>query len=222
YIFGALLLAVMVFMPHGLSGLLQWRRRVRTARPPAPAAPAAACDAAFERCMAPANGVELQLRDVSKSYAGVKAVDGVSFAVRSGTVHALIGPNGAGKSTLINVVSGLFGADTGSIELRGEDVTALPAHQRARRGLARTFQNLQLVAGLTVAENVMLAMKRDLPLARSFLHWLAGRPHEAGMRAESLRLLASVGLQDCCDASPQQLSYGHRMLAELARALAQR
>src|SRR6185369_12056866 len=140
YIFGALLLAVMVFMPHGLSGLLQWRRRLRTARP---AAPAAACDAAFERCMAPANGVELQLRDVSKSYAGVKAVDGVSFAVRSGTVHALIGPNGAGKSTLINVVSGLFGADTGSIELRGEDVTALPAHQRARRGLARTFQNLQ-------------------------------------------------------------------------------
>jgi branched-chain amino acid transport system ATP-binding protein/branched-chain amino acid transport system permease protein len=220
YIFGALLLAVMVFMPDGLSGLLRWRRR----RAPAvvPAAPAPVRRAEFERCLPAANGVELEVRGVSKSYAGVKALDNVSFTVRSGTVHALIGPNGAGKSTLINVVSGLFRADEGSIHLRDHDVSALAAHQRARRGLARTFQNLQLVGGLTVAENVMLAMKQELPLAHSFLRWLAGRPHEAGARAEALRLLAAVGLESYADAHPQQLSYGHRKLAELARALAQR
>jgi branched-chain amino acid transport system ATP-binding protein/branched-chain amino acid transport system permease protein len=219
YIFGALLLAVMVFMPDGLSGLLRWRRRAPAA---APAAPAAGRGAGFERCQPAAGGVELEVRDVSKSYAGVKALDDVSFTVRSGTVHALIGPNGAGKSTLINVVSGLYRADEGSIRLRGDDVTALPAHRRARRGLARTFQNLQLVGGLTVAENVMLALQRDLPFVPSFLRWLAGRPHEGAERAEAQRLLAAVGLDGYADARPQQLSYGHRKLAELARALAQR
>jgi branched-chain amino acid transport system ATP-binding protein/branched-chain amino acid transport system permease protein len=219
YIFGALLLAVMVFMPDGLSGLLHGRRRPRAA---ASASPAAAREVAFARCPPAPSGVELEVRQVSKSYAGVKAVDEVSFTVRSGTVHALIGPNGAGKSTLINVISGLFRVDAGSIGLRGQDVTALPAHERARLGLARTFQNLQLVGGLSVAENVMLAMRQDLPLARSFGLWLAGRPHEAATRGEALRLLASVGLEAYADASPQQLSYGHRKLAELARALAQR
>lgn len=222
YLFGALLLLVMIFMPDGLSGLLLWRRPRLPAVAPGAHAARPADEAAFEHCTPAADGVELELCQVSKSYAGVKALDDVSFTVRSGTVHALIGPNGAGKSTLINVVSGLFRADTGSIRLRGEDVTGMPAHRRARRGLARTFQNLQLVGGLTVVENVMLAIPRELPLAQSFLRWLAGRPHEAAVRAEALRLLAAVGLEGYADARPQQLSYGHRKLAELARALAQR
>ena len=221
YIFGALLLAVMVFMPHGLSGLLHWpRRRIGPAtdeRPETRSPPA------FARCEPAPSGIELELRGISKSYSGVKAVDGVALTVRTGTVHALIGPNGAGKSTLINVISGLFRADDeGTICLRGEDVTGLPAHLRARRGLARTFQNLQLVGGLSVAENVMLAMTQDLPVWRAFPLWLAGRPHEAALRAEAMRLLASVGLSQYADATPHQLSFGHRKLAELARALAQR
>jgi ABC-type branched-subunit amino acid transport system ATPase component/ABC-type branched-subunit amino acid transport system permease subunit len=220
YIFGALLLAVMVFMPHGLSGLLHWpRRRIG---PTTDDAPENRNPPAFARCESAPSGIELELRNVSKSYSGVKAVDGISLTVRTGTVHALIGPNGAGKSTLINVINGLFRADEGTICLRGEDVTGLPAHLRARRGLARTFQNLQLVGALTVAENVMLAMTQDLPVRRALGLWLAGRPHEAAMRAEAMRLLASVGLSQYADATPHQLSFGHRKLAELARALAQR
>jgi len=219
YIFGALLMAVMVFMPDGLSGLLRWRPRGGT---PAARVERSQAMADFERCAPAVGGVELELQAVSKSYAGVKAVQDASLRVRTGTVHALIGPNGAGKSTLINVISGLYRADVGSIRLRGEDVTAMPAHGRARRGLARTFQNLQLVQGLTVAENVMLAVRQELPFWRSLLHWLTGRPHEAHVRREALRLLASVGLEGQADAQPSQLSYGHRKLAELARALAQR
>lgn len=219
YLFGALLLLVMVFMPDGLSGLLRWRRPRAMAIGPQDAIRP---EATFEPCAPAADGVELELSQVGKAYAGVKALTDVSVTVRSGTVHALIGPNGAGKSTLINVVSGLSRADTGHIRLRGDDVTGLPAHQRARRGLARTFQNLQLVGGLTVAENVMLAIPRELPLVPSFLRWLTGHPHEATARADALRLLAAVGLAAYADSRPGQLSYGHRKLAELARALAQR
>lgn len=219
YIFGALLMAVMVFMPDGLSGLLRWRPRVATS---AGQEGRSQTTVDFERCTPAPGGVEMELEAVSKSYAGVKAVQDVSLRVRTGTVHALIGPNGAGKSTLINVIGGLYRADVGSIRLRGDDVTVMPAHERARRGLARTFQNLQLVHGLTVAENVMLAVRQELPFWRSLLRWLTGRPHEEHVRREALRLLASVGLEGYADAQPSQLSYGHRKLAELARALAQR
>jgi branched-chain amino acid transport system ATP-binding protein/branched-chain amino acid transport system permease protein len=219
YIFGGLLLAVMVFMPHGLSGLLQWRGAPRAGDT---AAAPAAVPAALVPCAPAPGGIELEVQGLSKSYAGVQALQDVTFTVRSGTVHALIGPNGAGKSTLIHAVSGLARANAGRIVLRGADVTALEAHERARRGLARTFQNLQLVGGLTVLENVMLAIRPELPLARSFLLWLAGRPHEAAVRAEAIRLLDSVGLAHHAASLPRQLSYGHRKLAELARALAQR
>lgn len=219
YIFGALLLVVMVFLPHGLSGLLRLNRRAQPAGlAPAPQErPVLVPDAAFSRNGQPV----LELRGVTKSYAGVKAVQDVDMTVRAGTVHALIGPNGAGKSTLINVISGLYRTDEGTIRLNGEDVTDAPAYLRARRGLARTFQNLQLVGGLTVIENVMLGVPVDGAGLRRLGSWLLGRPHESRERDQALRLLNALGIGPYANALPGELSYGHRKLAELARALAQ-
>lgn len=223
FIFGTLLLTVMVFMPHGLSGLLSLgkpgkaklglKQRLIDVTSPLNTPPPSNT--------APSSVAELELAGVSKSYAGVRALQDVSMTIVTGTVHALIGPNGAGKSTLINVISGLYRADAGSIRLRGDDVTGWAAHRRARRGLARTFQNLQLIGGLTVVENVMLAISDKTPPLRSFGHWILGRPHEENSRQEALRLLSSLHIGALADASPNDLSYGHKKLAELARALAQ-
>lgn len=220
YIFGALLLAVMVLLPKGLSGLLYIGRR--TVKPPSSVGGIIrpAMDLPVLRKVD--GQAVLELRSITKSYAGVKAVQDVSMIVHAGTVHALIGPNGAGKSTLINVISGLYQPDSGSIRLAGEDVTAWPAYRRARQGLARTFQNLQLIGGLTVIENVMLGLPAQGATLRSFGRWLIGRPHEADERAQAQQLLDTLGIGGYADASPNDLSYGHRKLAELARALAQR
>ena len=222
YLSGALLLAVMVLFPHGLSTLFRWRSK--RSRPPVGGAAPAVGVGSVARPMsvaAPSRPV-LGLVAVTKSYAGVKAVQEVSLTVRAATVHALIGPNGAGKSTLINVIGGLYRPDAGAIRFEGEDITALAAYQRARRGLARTFQNLQLVDALTVIENVMLALPARHHALKAFGCWLLGRPHDADERDEAQRLLDRFGIAGYADALPAELSYGHRKLAELARALAQR
>ncbi|MEZ5631921.1 MAG: branched-chain amino acid ABC transporter ATP-binding protein/permease [Burkholderiaceae bacterium] len=219
YIFGALLLIVMVFLPHGLSGLLRVGRQVASGGLPdaQTVRPVLDLPSKHQKNAQPV----LELQGVTKSYAGVKAVQDVSMTVHAGTVHALIGPNGAGKSTLINVISGLYRPDSGSIRLSGEDVTAWPAYLRARKGLARTFQNLQLIGGLTVIENVMLGLPAGGAAWRRFGLWLIGRPHESMERTHAQQLLDMLGIGAYANASPAELSYGHRKLAELARALAQ-
>jgi len=151
----------------------------------------------------------------------VVAVRDVSFTVEPGTIHALIGPNGAGKSTLINVLAGLYAADTGRMLVGGADVTNLPAHRRARLGLARTFQNLQLIASLSVLENVMLGLRPAHPLGGDLTRWLTARGFEAAERERAHQILAFFGLAYLSDRTPPELSYGHRKLTELARAVSQ-
>ena len=233
YIFGGILLAVMLFFPSGAVGAV--RRvfgRVRANATPAgartPAAPGgsgAAADLAVaspvEQARDPSKPM-LELEAVTKSYSGVVAVNAVSLRVMPGTVHAVIGPNGAGKSTLINVISGLYAPDAGTIRFAGRDITALAPHLRAGLGLTRTFQNLQLIGTLTVAENVMLGLQHRQGFVRGWLRWLASDAEERGERDEALRLLAFFGIDRLADALPGDLPYGHRKLCELARALAQR
>ncbi|MEI6722774.1 MAG: ATP-binding cassette domain-containing protein, partial [Betaproteobacteria bacterium] len=100
----------------------------------------------------------IEIRDLSVQFGGLAAVSELSFTVPQGAIKAIIGPNGAGKTTLFNVISGVQTPTEGHVMLAGEDVTALPAHQRVRRGLARTFQNLQVFSGMTVLENVVVGM----------------------------------------------------------------
>jgi branched-chain amino acid transport system ATP-binding protein/branched-chain amino acid transport system permease protein len=223
FIYGGILLSVMLFFPGGAGGALAAlgrlvRRRVGPLLPLTVGIP----DLATGGAVAGGNTPVLELAGLVKRYAGVTAVDQVSFAVRPGTVHALIGPNGAGKSTLINVVAGLYRADGGGIRLFGRAVTSLPAWRRARLGLARTFQNLQLIGVLTAAENVMLGLARDNGFFAGLLSWLGRGRLKATERARALGFLGLLGMVEQADLLPGQLSFGQRKLVELARALAQR
>ncbi len=224
YIFGGILLVVMLFFPAGAVGAVSrlFRRR-STARPVAAAAPAdPAQPAPAVAASTPAGEPILELQDVTKSYSGVVAVSAVSLKVMPGTVHAVIGPNGAGKSTLINVISGLYQPDSGSIRFLGRDITRLKPHHRANLGLTRTFQNLQLIGTLTVAENVMLGLQRRKGFVPGWLRWLISDTEERTDRADALRLLRFFNIERLADSLPGDLPYGHRKLCELARALAQR
>jgi ABC-type branched-subunit amino acid transport system ATPase component/ABC-type branched-subunit amino acid transport system permease subunit len=227
FIFGGILLIVMLFFPSGAVGALSRLLRFIPARGQAGAGADAQAvapdDAPIASRIVPDPGGKpiLELQGVTKSYAGVVAVDDVSISVLPGTVHAVIGPNGAGKSTLINVLSGLYSANAGSIRFRGQDITRLAPHRRAALGLTRTFQNLQLIGTLTVAENVMLGLQRRQGLFSGWLKWLASDAEERAERNEAMRLLRFFNIERFADKLPGDLSYGHRKLCELARALAQ-
>lgn len=216
-IYGGILLGVLLLVPEGALGLLRRGASLVRASPPKPKREVAGSLAGMQR-----RGGNLEVDGLSKSYAGVAALTDASFAVQPGQIHALIGPNGAGKSTLINCVAGLYRADSGRVLLAGQDVTALPAHTRARLGLARSFQNLQLIAELTVEENVILALPHRAGEGgvAAFLRWLLGREHEEAERKRALEILGFLGIGHLATRRPGELPYGHRKLAELARTLA--
>jgi branched-chain amino acid transport system ATP-binding protein/branched-chain amino acid transport system permease protein len=221
---GLILLSVLLLFPQGAIGLVY--KVAALFRGPGRDGTTAVFQAASHRAFTPvaapaATGPTLVIENVSKSYGGVVAVSNVSLVVERGTVHALIGPNGAGKSTLINCVSGLYRADSGRIRLAGKDVSDLPAHTRARMGLARTFQNLQLVNSLTVLENLQLGLRPRRSVVADFRAWLLAGAFEADERARALELLQQFGMAHLASAMPEDLPYGHRKLVELARAIAE-
>jgi len=164
----------------------------------------------------------LCVEKLSKSFGGVAAVSDVSFSVAKGTIHAVIGPNGAGKTTLFNLITGLLAPSSGSIRLRGEEVAGLPPESLARRGVARTFQNLQVSMNLSAIENVMVGA--HLRLNSSLLAAMARRPslvaRDRAARAEAADLLAFVGCGAYLDADARAMPYGALKRLEIARALA--
>ena len=122
--------------------------------------------------------VILEVRNLSKTFGGVRAVDNVSLSLARGEIVGLIGPNGAGKTTLFNVIAGIQPATYGAVFLEGEDITRLGAHQRARRGLSRTFQRLEVFGTLTVRENLLVA-------AESRRRWRLSIPQPSTRSARS-------------------------------------
>jgi ABC-type branched-subunit amino acid transport system ATPase component/ABC-type branched-subunit amino acid transport system permease subunit len=164
----------------------------------------------------------LSIQGISKSYSGLKAVDQVSVEVKPNTIHGLIGPNGAGKSTIINMIAGIYRADEGSIHLGDLDLSSLDIAKRANLGLARTFQNLQLIEGVSVLDNVLLGVAHKHSYGKDFVTWLSGGELEGDERKEAFAILEFFGLAQFADRLPTQLPYGHRKLIELARAIAQR
>jgi branched-chain amino acid transport system ATP-binding protein len=164
----------------------------------------------------------LIVENVRIAFGGLVAVDGVSFAVQRGEIFALIGPNGAGKTTLFNIISGIYAPQGGRIVLDGEDVSGLPPHQLARRGLSRTFQNLQIFFRMSAVENVMAG--RHLHEKRNVLAHLFALPsvraQNRATRACAEKLLALVGLSGAADTLAGSLPYGALKRLEIARALA--
>ncbi|UGY94352.1 ABC transporter ATP-binding protein [Streptomyces gobiensis] len=164
----------------------------------------------------------LAVREVTVRFAGLTALDAVSFTVEPGSVHAVIGPNGAGKSTCFNVLSGVYRAASGSVRFGDDELTALAPHQIAELGVARTFQNIALPAHLTVADALMLGRHR---LTRAgFLAAGLRLPfatRESARHRERIREIAAfVGLEGQLDQPTGALPYGSQKLVELGRALA--
>ena len=157
-----------------------------------------------------------------KRFGGVQAVRDISLAVPHGGVFAIIGPNGAGKSTLLNLMSGLYQPDAGRIIFDGVDIVGLPAHKRARLGLARTFQKIRLFRRLSVLGNVIAAfhIHHDIPAWQYVLHAAAFARDHARCRNEAMKLLAFVGLEARASMGAASLAYGEQRMLELARALA--
>jgi len=164
----------------------------------------------------------LSAEGLSIAFGGVRAVDGVSFEVAPGIVFSIIGPNGAGKTTLFNLISGLRPPDDGCVRLRGEDVTALAPDQLARRGLSRTFQNLQIFTHLTAIENVMVGRHRHekTGILADLLHLPAVGRQNRHTREKAAAALARVGLEDMAERPAGALAYGDLKRLEIARALA--
>jgi branched-chain amino acid transport system ATP-binding protein len=164
----------------------------------------------------------LVAENLAIEFGGVKAVDDVSFAVKPAEIFAIIGPNGAGKTTLFNMLSGLYRPRQGRVVLGGENVTGQPAHELARRGLSRTFQNLQIFFRMSAAENVMVG--RHLHERRNVLAHLIALPsvgrQNRETRAKADELLARVGLGGLADRPAGALAYGALKRLEIARALA--
>lgn len=159
----------------------------------------------------------IEVRNISKHFGGVKVLTDVSLAAEPGRVTALIGPNGAGKSTLANIVSGYVRPNEGVVTLAEKDVTRLPTHARARMGLGRTFQNLELFHGMSVEENVVLGRYREYsPVARMF------RGPGAHDAVDVAPTVAALGLGSYSDQDAGALSFGQAKMVEPARVLAMR
>ena len=167
--------------------------------------------------MTEASTFALSLSNVSKSFEGLRALDGVNLAVAAGERRAIIGPNGAGKTTLFSLISGETKANEGRIFLFGRDVTRLPPHRRAALGLARTYQITNLFPRLTALENCLLAVQALTP-AKLHLHRALTRYTHHFARARSV--LEAVGLQGKENEAVRNLSHGEQRQLEIALALA--
>jgi branched-chain amino acid transport system permease protein len=197
---GLVILAVMYRLRDGLFGLREVDERLF---------PEPAVTAAFAPKDPAPKEASLSVQCVGRRFAGLVALEDVSFAVRPGLVTGLIGPNGAGKSTLINAISGVVPPSSGKVLLNGTDTAQIPVHEVPANGLGRTFQNIRLFRNLTVLENVTVAADA------------VARPGEDS-RAAAMAALTVVGMQDLAARPASSLPYGAQRRLEIARALALR
>ena len=154
---------------------------------------------------------------LSKSFGGIAATRDVILAIEQGARHALIGPNGAGKTTLVNLLTGVLEPSAGTIELAGEDITHVPAHKRARRGLLRTFQINQLFPAFTPLETIALVVAERDGVGARMMRVLE---RDAAVVDEARALLARFHLTDVMQRKVSELAYGKRRLVEIAIAVA--
>jgi branched-chain amino acid transport system ATP-binding protein len=164
----------------------------------------------------------LRVEALSRYFDGLRAVADLSFDVTVGEIKAVIGPNGAGKSTLFNMIAGITRPTAGHIVFDGARIDALPTFARARLGIARTFQNLQIFRDMTVLENVMVGrhLRGRAGAARAILRDRAFRAEERAIEAAAFDMLERFGLADKAQRPAGALSFGQMKVLELARALA--
>lgn len=164
----------------------------------------------------------LNVENLRMMFGGLSAISDVYFQVEEGEIRALIGPNGAGKTTILNVINGVYRPTRGKISFAGEDISGLPPHVITRRGIARTFQNIQVFRGLSVLENVMVAghVRSPVNLFSTIVKTGIARKEERNIVDSATAALRFVGLAGRKGMDPENLPYGQKRLMEIARALA--
>ena len=164
----------------------------------------------------------LEVESVSKSFGGLQALYEVSFEVAPATIHAVIGPNGAGKTTLFNIITGFYPLDGGRIVYNREEIRGEAVHRRVERGLARTFQNVELFGSLTVLENVLVGeyVRMRCGFWGAICRWSWVGKEEKEARDRAMELLKFFGLEDVAHHKSIDLPFGWQRFLEIARALA--
>ena len=166
----------------------------------------------------------LEIDSLQMRFQGLTALDNVSFTMAEGSITSLIGPNGAGKTTLFNCVTGMYRPSGGKVSLKGEDITAMAAHQISRHGVARTFQNLALFGGLTVLDNLLVGAYRqgNSGLLQGALLTARARSEQRTALASAHEVLEFLGMPETAGLLPGEMSYGRQKQVEFARALMQK
>lgn len=249
-IYGGMLVVVVMFAPGGIVGLVQlswnhlrrlWpQERWLSARPGQSVVEVADADRVSEAApggaghhltrlptksdtgLAPGTDALLQVQDASVRFGGIHALSDVSLELKPATIYGLVGPNGSGKTTLIGALSRLQGLNGGTLRFHDWDFTHAPASEVALRGIARTFQNIQLIPNLTVLQNVMVGGDVHWHGANIVRSWLAlwwTRKQERELRAAAQAALETLELTNVSDRYPETLSYGTRRRVEIARAI---
>src|SRR4051812_20781088 len=163
----------------------------------------------------------LEMNGVHKRFGGIVVADGVTLELHAGQILGLIGPNGAGKTSLFNLVSGVFEPDSGDIRMKGSSIVGEPLHQRARMGIARTWQNMRLFPSMTVLENMIVAT-RVYPgesMVKMFFTPASVRRADEAAASQALRILGRMNLAHIAGSRVNDIPFGQQKLIGLARAL---
>lgn len=164
----------------------------------------------------------LKIDRATIKFGGLTAVNEVSFEVEDGAIFGLIGPNGAGKTTLFNIISGVYAPNSGSVWLQDEEITGLQPYQICNKGIARTYQNINLFQTLSVLENVKIGCHDKIKsgLLANILHTKSQRTEEKAVYEKCMELLKFVRLEQKAELVAKNLSYGEQRRLEIARAIA--
>ena len=225
-IFGAMILFVVYYLPEGIVGfLMQLVGRRDHHRLAVDASMLERDDARALTVQTHAgalNKILLSVENIVMRFGGLKALDGVSLSIKPGTIHGLIGPNGSGKSTMMNVLTGIYVPTEGQIALNESSLVGLKSPQIALAGIARTFQNVQLFAELSVLENVMVGLHHSYlgSIFSVIFSTPKERREEARARARAMNILRFTGLESLATEETRNLPYGKQRLLEISRALA--
>ncbi len=159
----------------------------------------------------------LNVDSLTMQFGGVTALDNISLEVREKTIHGIIGPNGSGKTTLFNVINGIYKPTSGKVLFGGEDITGLPSHRIARKGISRTFQLLRIFPSMTVLENLMLAMAlhQKSTAVDAFFYTPRLRSEEKRMKERAFEVLKLIGLEKKAYNSAEGISIGQRRMLQL-------
>jgi branched-chain amino acid transport system permease protein len=218
----SILIVILIVAPGGIAGLIE--QVLPKARPGADPTARKFADSLHTppqgRVLLPSETPIVDIRNLTKTFGGVRALDGVSFSLMRGSITAVIGPNGSGKTTLVNCITGIYRADAGAIVLGGSDIVGVSSNEIASRGVARTFQNLRLVEDMSVLDNVAVARfgAENASLARAML---TGRtdPMLARAREYAMHVLRRFGLDRLAMTECGSLAHGTKRLVEIARAI---